>query len=227
MRLPLFQSANDHSSSFLNFRQMLEGRVPDAALEQIARTFSLQQIRLKITRGRATKTGDFRPSQNGNPCAITINENLNPYACLITLIHELAHYQVYKSKMDRMFSVRRTRKNYSPHGKEWKETFRLLFFEYLTEDIFPAPVLNALMIHLENPKASTFSDQQLLRALAVYDAASGLVTVESLPEGSNFRTTTGRHFRKLEKKRTRYLCLCLDNRKRYLFSPIAQVTPEE
>lgn len=226
-RLSLIQPPAGPSAAFLKARHLLEGRVPEPALDRMAEAFSEEHLRLKITRGRATKTGDFRPPKQGKTCTITVNGNLNPYACLITLVHELAHYQLHKSRTETLNPFLRRRRRYAPHGKEWKVAFRALMWEYLTEEIFPVPVLDALIHYMENPTASTFANPRLVRALAVYDHAAGLVTVESLPENALFKTTTGRSFRKLHKRRTRYLCLCLDNRKQYLFSPIAQVVPEE
>lgn len=224
--LSLFQSPDGSSPAFVKARTLLEGRVPDRVLDRIAYACSEGDVRLKITRGRSSKTGDFRPPQKGKPCIITVNGNLNPYTCLITLVHELAHYQVYRGKHIVVNPFKKFRR-YSPHGREWKETFRLLMFEYMTETVFPADVLDALIVYMENPTASTFANQKLMRALAKYDAPAGLVTVESLPDHAVFKTTTGRTFRKIGKKRTRYLCVCLDNRKQYLFSPIVQVVPEE
>jgi SprT protein len=206
---------------------MLEGLIPGAALERIAWACSEDDIRLKITRGRATKTGDFRPPKSGKVCIITVNGNMNPYASLITVVHELAHYQVYRSQMASFNPFKKYRRRYPPHGKEWKATFRALMFEYMTEEVFPAPVLDALLIYMEHPTASTFANQRLVRALAQHDLHTGLVTIESLPDGAMFKTTTGRTFRKMEKRRTRYLCYCLDNKQKYTFSPIAQVIPED
>ncbi len=224
--LSLFQPQDGSSAAYLKARSLLEGLVPDVALDRIAYACSEGDIHLKITRGRSSKTGDFRPPQKGKPCIITVNGNLNPYTCLITLVHEVAHYQVYRGKHVTINPFKKYRR-YTPHGREWKETFRLLMFEYLTEEVFPPNVLDALIIYMENPTASTFADQRLMRELAKYDGPSGLVTVESLPDNTIFKTTSGRRFRKIGKKRTRYLCYCLDNRKQYLFSPIVQVIPEE
>jgi SprT protein len=226
-RLPLFQPHDGIDPAYMRVRLMLENHVPETALERIAYAFAETPVRLKFTKGRASKTGDFSPPRKGNACTITVNVNLNPYACLITLVHELAHYYVYKGKHVAILPFVKVRKRYAPHGKEWKETFRALMWEYMTEDVFPAPVLDALLIYMEHPTASTFSNQRLVRALAEHDLHTGLVTIESLPENALFKTTTGRRFRKLEKKRTRYLCHCLDNHRKYLFSPIAQVIPEE
>jgi hypothetical protein len=206
---------------------MLEGHVPEKALDRIAYAFAETPVRLKFAKGRATKTGDFRPPRKGESVTITVNSNLNPYACLITLVHELAHYYVYRSKHVLTPLFGKGRKRYTPHGREWKETFRSLMWEYQTVEVFPADVLDALFDYMQNPTASTFANQRLMRELAKYDEPSGLVTVESLPDNALFQTTTGRRFRKIGKKRTRYLCYCLDNRRQYLFSPIVQVIPEE
>ena len=226
-RLSLFQPQDGSEPAYVKIRLMLENHVPEAALERIAYAFAEVPVRLRFTKSRASKTGDFSPPKKGQACSITVNMNLNPYACLITLVHELAHYYVYKSKHEPSFPFLKVRRRYTPHGKEWKATFRSLMFEYMTEKVFPVPVLDALILYMENPTASTFSNQKLVRALAVYDLETGLVTIESLPDRALFKTTTGRRFRKLERQRTRYLCYCLDNHRRYLFSPIAQVLPEE
>ena len=208
-------------------KSVLGPRLPPAAVEYVVRQIAENPVSLKVVSERTSKSGDFRPSHGSQPSRITVNGNLNPYAFLITLVHELAHYYVYRSKHVLTPLFGKGRKRYTPHGREWKETFRSLMWEYQTVDVFPADVLDALFDYMQNPTASTFANQRLMRELAKYDEPSGLVTVESLPDNALFQTTTGRRFRKIGKKRTRYLCYCLDNRRQYLFSPIVQVIPEE
>ena len=50
-------------------------------------------VKVKLSKERKTKLGDFKVYQ-GN-MYITINDNLNKYSFLITLVHELAHAYVY------------------------------------------------------------------------------------------------------------------------------------
>ena len=68
---------------------------------------------VKITKPRKSKLGDFRILINGRG-QISVNENLNRYAFLITITHELAHAFVWKRYKTRVM----------PHGKEWKSTFK-------------------------------------------------------------------------------------------------------
>ncbi|HWJ27067.1 MAG TPA: hypothetical protein VNS32_11025, partial [Flavisolibacter sp.] len=52
-----------------------------------------------------------------------------------------------------------------------------------------------------------------------------LVFVESIPEGSLFKTHDGKVFRKGKKVRKRFKCEEIKTRKMYLFSPIYEVVP--
>ena len=96
-----------------------------------------------------------------------------------------------------------------------------------SEEIFPPDILSALGIHMQNPRAATFSDLRLSRAVENYDEDTGLILLETLPYGCFFETTTGRKFRKLEQRRKRFLCYCPGNKKNYLFSPVAKVRLSE
>ena len=69
---------------------------------------------------------------------ITINNDLNKYRFLITLIHEMAHLVTFKD-MPRS----------KPHGKEWKINFQRLMLPFLHPEIllsFSKGESNALVI---------------------------------------------------------------------------------
>ena len=51
--------------------------------------------------------------------------------------------------------------------------------------------------------------------------------LEDLADGSVFITSNGKRYKKIEKIRKRYKCLRLDDKRLYLFSPVALVTPEK
>ena len=53
-------------------------------------------VKIKISRPRSTKLGDFKVKRN--QMSISINNNLNKYSFLITLTHELAHAFVFKKQ---------------------------------------------------------------------------------------------------------------------------------
>ena len=185
-------------------------------------------VSLKVVKNRTSKSGDFRPSHNGAPPLITINGSLNRYAFLITLVHELAHHHVHLDYLRKLqkFSLRRKTKPL-PHGEEWKESFRQLMGPFLNSDNFPPQVLAVLLGYLENPKASSSVDHHLSKALKEHDAPDSTVPLEELPFDAVFTIHGKRIFRKKEKVRTRYRCICLKTNRIYLVSPGAPVVKVE
>jgi len=198
--------------------------LPEASIPGIREWFISSRAEIVFTRGRRSKSGDFRPPKNGSPCLITVNRTLNQYSCLITLLHEMAHYQVFDKYNKRSFF--RT-KRIKPHGKEWKDEFRHLMSPYLNREVFPEDLLVVLSKHMNNPRASTWSDTFLAHVLISYDEPDGGITVDKLPEGALFKTPKGDLFQKGVKNRKRYNCIRLADKKRYLFSPLARVIPIE
>lgn len=181
-------------------------------------------ISLKVVRERTSKSGDFRPPHRNAPARITVNGNLNPYAFLITLVHELAHHHVHldHAVVMKKFTLRR-KKRPLPHGDEWKNKFRLLMEPYLHPGVFPADVLPVLTQYLENPKASSSADHHLSRALKHHDPPDATIRLEELPFDAVFTLHGRKTFQKKEKVRTRYRCICLNNNRVYLVSAGAPV----
>ncbi|MGZ3952143.1 MAG: SprT-like domain-containing protein, partial [Flavisolibacter sp.] len=142
---------------------------------------------------------------------ISVNGNLNKFAFLITLLHELAHLLAFENFGNRI----------APHGREWKDIFGKLLAQFIEHNIFPHDIKRSLLDSLHDPAASSCSDENLLRVLKRYDESqTHLVFVEQIPEGSLFRTHDGKVFRKGEKIRKRYRCEEVKTKKIYLFSPI-------
>jgi SprT protein len=226
VQLSLFQPQSEpvpSHPSYLKALRLLEKHLPPASLDQASRAVAGEEVVLKISPGRATKSGDFRPGHEGKSDRISVNKTLNPSAFLVTLLHELAHVRVHRRFTPSRSIFRRPKKKYQPHGTEWKDEFRVLMEPYLTLEVFPAEVLEALRRHMQNPRASTFSDLRLSRVLGGHEEDPGGLSLESLPQGTVFEIPSGRRFVKQEKKRKRFLCLCLDNKRNYLFSPLAKV----
>ena len=184
----------------------------------VGEIFEQRRFRLHFKRPRASKLGDFRPPRTKNDlCSITLNLDLNPYQMLITYVHEVAHYDVYQC-----YGTRRVQ----PHGTEWQARFAALLAPFMTDSVFPNDVLAALRKHLQHIKASSTADQNLQRILKQYDKhAETITTVESLPDGSRFVLKNGLVFRKGEKQRTRYKCLCESNGRWYFVSALAEAVP--
>ena len=191
---------------------VLQGYIPDAALEQVAKLFSQDNLVVKIKQERKTRHGDYRRLPNGKH-QITINSNLNPYRFLITLIHEIAHFEAYKSYG----------KLIKPHGPEWKSIFQHLMLPFLRPEIFPSTVLPFLAAHFKNPKASSDSDTVLALKLKQFDVPNGKTFIFEVPEGAVFTLYNGKMFRKGPKRRKRFECTDMATGRLYVFNPNAEV----
>lgn len=190
----------------------LEQYIPHQSVEMVKILLRHDGLQLKITKERKTRHGDYKLLPNGNH-QITINSNLNPYRFLITLIHEIAHYETYK-KYGRLVK---------PHGKEWKRTFQHLMLPFINPDIFPIPILPLLARHFKNPKASTDTDLQLGLALKQFDENKEKTLVYEIPNGNLFKIYNGRVFKKGNRRIKRFECVEIKTGKVYLFNPNAEV----
>ena len=209
-------------------RSVLGPRLPPAAVEMIVAQIMENPISIIVTRNRFSKSGDFRAAHKKKPARITVNGNLNPYAFLITLVHEIAHHHEDSghTRSLQKFSLRRKSRPL-PHGKDWKDRFRLLMLPYLNNKIFPFDILPVLSQYMENPKASSSVDHQLTKVLNNYDPPDTTIRLEELPFDAVFSIHGIRYFRKKEKLRKRYRCICLKTNRVYLVSANAPVNPAE
>jgi len=190
----------------------LQDFIPHAAFEQVIQLLSHDNLVVKIKQERKTRHGDYRRLPNGKH-QITINSNLNTYRFLITLIHEIAHFEAYNSYG----------KMIKPHGLEWKLVFQHLMLPFIRPEVFPNDVLPLLAMHFKNPKASSDSDTVLALKLKQYDAPNGKIYIFDVAEGSTFRLYNGKLFRKGPKRRTRFECTELTSGRLYVFNPNAEV----
>ena len=68
----------------------LFARLPAGTATHVAELLGRLPVRLRIARPRRTKLGDHRPPGRGwTMHRISINDDLNPYAFLTTLLHEM------------------------------------------------------------------------------------------------------------------------------------------
>ncbi|MCD8433109.1 sprT domain-containing protein [Tenacibaculum finnmarkense] len=184
--------------------------IPEKAVPLVEYLINEHKINLKIVNQRQTKHGDFRTFSNGQT-QITVNNNLNKQQFLLTLIHEIAHHVTHQ-KFGRV----------QPHGKHWKMVFQHLMLPFLRPDIYPKKILPYLANYLKNPKASTDSDVHLSLALKNGIASTGKVFIFDIINGElfQFKNTI---YKRGNKRRTRYECLNLANKKVYLFNQNAEV----
>lgn len=196
--------------------QLLAKYIPEQAAPTIARWIVSYDFKLKITRGRNTKLGDYSAPKKGCNHLITVNHNLNKYAFFITLVHEVAHLVTYNKHKDRV----------SPHGEEWRHEYKHLMRNFMSANIFPTDVLLALQKYLVCPAASSCSDVDLLRVLKRYDDPTKnghLVFIEKIPSKAIFKYNSGKLFEKGERVRTRYKCREVKTGAVYLFHALTEV----
>ena len=195
--------------------ELLKRYFPETSVAMVGEMYSQRRFKLHFKRPRNSKLGDFRPPRTNNGiCTITLNYDLNPYQMLITYLHEVAHYDVYKQ-----YGSRRVQ----PHGAEWQNQFAALLQPFMVVSIFPQDILDALQKHLQHIKASSTADPNLQRVLRQYDKnTTAATTVENLPNGARFVLKNGLVFQKGEKQRTRYKCYCESNGRWYFVSALAE-----
>jgi len=193
--------------------EILKKYLPEQSVALIAEWIVTYDFKLKIKKERSTRLGDYTSPRNGLNHLITINHNLNKFAFLITLVHEVAHLLTYVQHKNSV----------NPHGSEWKENFRKLMQPFLTPDIFPLEVFSALRRYIQNPTASSCSDVQLLRTLKLHDEKTDTVFLEYLPVHSMFLYNGSRVFQKGELIRKRFKCREITSGAIYLFNPLVEV----
>lgn len=193
------------------FKEILIKYLPKNSVDPIIDLITNNNVQLNITKNRRTKLGDYRPPQNGFTYhRISINFNLNKYDFLITLIHEIAHlftWNTFKNKVE-------------PHGKEWQKDYLNLLEKFNSPDIFPEDV-RAIFFYLD--KYPQKSKTELTRILRKYDDNQDYSLVEEIPFNIKFNTFDGRTFQIIEKLKKRYKCICLNDKRNYLFHPLTRV----
>lgn len=172
------------------------------------------KVHLTVTKHRKSILGDYRHRTGQNNHRISVNGSLNPFAFLITLLHELAHLLTFEQHGNKI----------QAHGREWKTIYGQLLKQFLEHKIFPADIEKELLLSLKNPAASSCAEDGLLRVLRRYDAKeSQHRLIEEIPFNTLFRLDDGRVFQKGEKLRKRFKCKEITTGKLYLFSPVYEV----
>lgn len=190
----------------------LQSYIPESAIPKVLELLAHDHLVVKVKNERKTRHGDYKRLPNGKH-QITVNSNLNVYRFLITLIHEIAHFEAYK-EYGRFIK---------PHGIEWKRTFQRLMLPFLNPEIFPNDLLPLLAKHFKNPKASSDTDVSLALALKQFDETNDKTLVFEIPLGKTFKLYNGKIFVKGKQRRKRFECVEVKSGKLYLFNPNAEV----
>ena len=194
--------------------QALAEFLPANSFEQVAEYLNRYKVHLTITRQRRSVLGDYRNAVPGKNHRVTVNGNLNKFAFLLTLLHELAHLLAFEQYGHRIYA----------HGKEWKNIYSHLLHHFIQKKIFPSDIETALFQSMQNPAASSCAEEGLTRVLRKYDTTRGnICLLEELPHGSFFKTHEGKIFQKGERLRKRFRCKEKNTGTVYLFSPVYEV----
>jgi SprT protein len=196
-------------------KSILAKYIPEAAVPLISEWIYHFNFKLKIKRSRQSRYGDYRPPLPGKNHLITVNNDLNQYAFLLTLVHEIAHLLCFNRHGNRV----------RPHGEEWKESFKELMRPFMRMDIFPQDIRQAIIAYMQNPGASSCSYDNLMRTLKRYDKNSDCVYLETIPLHAEFYYNE-RIFIKGPKIRTRYRCTEKGTNHIYLFAALAEINYE-
>lgn len=201
------------------YKDILSNYFPTKTLDDVVEIITRHKIYLKFTRERRSKLGDYRPPSERYPGhRISLNGNLGEWFLYLVFIHELAHLLVWKKYQNRV----------SPHGKQWKQEFATLLQKDLHRQVLPDNLHAHVSQYALNVTASFASHAQLWKALAEPEQTQpGMFTVENLKVNTIFVASNGKTFKKGEKLRTRYRCLCLNNKRNYLFHPLAMVQTDD
>jgi hypothetical protein len=194
------------------FENHLKPYLPEGTASTVGQYLAEYPVIIKISKKRATKLGDYRPPFKDQYHRISVNHDLNQYAFLTTLVHEIAH----------LYNWIDFKQKIKPHGKEWKQEFKQLMLPFFQKNVFPKDVERALASYLTNPAASSCTDRNLFQVLKKYDQ-NPVTHLEDLPEGSIFQLNNQRIFKKQQKLRTRYRCMDLRNKRYYLINGLAEV----
>lgn len=188
---------------------VLEQYLPENTLPFLKKWFADYFIHIKITKNRNSKLGDYRKLPDKSH-QITINSALDKQLFFFVLTHELAHLIAFEKFNNRI----------SAHGKEWKDTFREMLLESI--DIYTDDLKPIIRRFSSNPKANFMASPELVRYFYIENPEDQFAFVEDLSVKDNFHYK-GDQYEILEKKKKLYLCINLNNSKKYLFRPLAKV----
>ncbi len=195
----------------MNLVSILSKYLPKSTINYCVALWNEYPFSFKVTRSRESKLGDYRFDRSTGSHIITINHDLNPYAFLITYLHEVAH-RIVKEKYNNISA---------PHGSEWKHEFQQLLTHSLSLNCYPDELLPALLPYIANPKASSAADHKLYLSLRKYDDKQ-VTTLADINTGEQF-IFKGKVYTKGKLQRTRCICIEMTTNRKYLIPQIAEV----
>ena len=187
----------------------LEKYLPENTLPFLKTWFGEHYIHIKITKARNSKLGDYRKMPDKSH-QITINSTLQPQLFFFVLTHELAHLLAFENFGNRI----------SPHGSEWKNTFRTMLLESIS--IYSEDLRPIILKFSKAPKANFMSSPDLVKYFHIENYEDETSYIEDLETEDRFIYRKQTYIIEGKRKKN-YICLNLDNGKRYIFKPLARV----
>ena len=185
--------------------------IPKNSIHYVKSLIEIEDLKIKVVNKRKTKHGDFRKGKNNS--IITINKTDNKYLFLLVIIHEFAHYNVFKKRIKT-----------APHGLGWKNEYKKLLNPVLNSKVFPNKLLELLNIHMISPRSSFSYDSPLVKELNKYDSSNkDFIYLDKIEDGKKFKYGNGKVYKKIKKRRKRYLCIETMSKRKYLFLAHAKV----
>jgi SprT protein len=187
----------------------LEKYLPPNTLHYLKIWFADYYIHIKVTRNRNSKLGDYRKLPDYSH-EITINSTLAPQLFFFVLTHELAH----------LIAFEKYGRKISPHGNEWKETFRQMLLQSIS--VYEENLRPVIIQFSKSPKANFMASPDLVKYFHIEKQEDSLTFIEKLEKGDFFMYRNEKYLLEgLIKKN--YLCKNLATGRKYSFKPLARV----
>lgn len=200
------------------YKRTLSNYLPDTAVEAIYNFMSRHRVHLHITRKRTSKLGDYRPPQpRHNFHEISVNGDMNKYQFLMVLLHEMGHLHTHL----------RYGNEVQPHGHEWQQEYAALLIEY--RHCFASELATLIDRYSSRIPLSRTLETEIDAKLKEFDEGydgSPRLLLDDLQPGMIFRLKEQPHrlFKAIEKRRTRWICEDMNDKRQYLVRGSAEVT---
>ncbi len=199
----------DNPFTELKYMQGFGDVIPESAVSVFEALFATHPLQIRMVKERRSKFGDFRCARYKEKATITVNRGMSADATIFILAHEAAHYFVHSQ-----------RRANQAHGHLWKQTFGMILQKLLEGNCFGENVAAEIQKYLHNPTATVKRNSKLFTALFNYmKFDTGHIALENISVGAKFTIgQSPRIYEKQYKRRTRYVCRCVQNNRQYLVS---------
>lgn len=204
------------------YKQILGRYLPEKAVDLVFDFLYINHIGFKITKKRRSKLGDYKWFKyKPGYYEISVNGDLNKYAFMLVLMHEMAHHLVHLQYGESV----------QPHGHEWQRSFADTMKKYIGMGVFPSDVANAMAVYSSSIPLKIKKERELMSIINRYNENANStpeITLNDVPLNTLFKLENHeRVFRSVEKRRTRYKCVDIKTNEYFLVQGTATIFPME